>query len=114
MSETPRPWRASRTDMGSYHLDGSHFANIYAKDPEGRTHMGRPLPLVVAECRGPNLRANAALIVRAVNAHDDLLDALTRLWAWTTAMHQPSDRPAKMEKTVLEALKLAEGGSDGS
>jgi hypothetical protein len=59
---------------------GGQKAIVIADDSKSKTHM-----LVVAECpemskgNGPQEEANAAFIVKACNAHDDLVAALKRM-----------------------------------
>ena len=63
-ASTPRPWVVAQTTMG----------------PCIETEHEEPVIFAVGFAGRPSIRnANAALIVRAVNCHDELVDALERL-----------------------------------
>ena len=80
MAHTPTPWGKRRALRP---VDGEYDCGIWA-EIEDRPH-------VIAECYGrvsdtirPDAEANAAFIVRAVNAHEALVEALNRLERWST------------------------------
>jgi hypothetical protein len=75
---TPGPWKAGRSDMTSYELEGGPFKNVYAADERGGVHhvTGETLPYVVARGEGDECHANATLIARARTLLPELADAL--------------------------------------
>jgi hypothetical protein len=80
---TPTPWRASRARKSSNF--GAYVAFVQTSDP----------PSVLAKVSGGPTddrevaEANAAFIVRAVNAHDDLVKALELIEVDLTAGDMP-------------------------
>ena len=59
-----------------------------------------------------NLQANAEFIVRACNAHDDLLEALKNLYAISEPLHHEDDLVwFECKKQVKAAISKAEGGA---
>ena len=102
MSEpTPRPWT-----LNYLTIDGEPFAYHIA----GAKH-GSSLP-VIEYTDGSDRRLNdqeqadLELIVRAVNAHDELVEALSGLVAYVYATTTPDGRPSDWERgaRVLRAL----------
>jgi hypothetical protein len=73
---TPTPWRVSPTGMSvwSGDQDADSFTRICIR-PEGK----------VSAKENEEWPANAAFIVRACNAHDDLVSALQK---WAVFMHE--------------------------
>jgi hypothetical protein len=66
---TPRPWATNDRRVESQHNHG------WANDG-----------WIIAQCEGPDAEANAALIVRAVNSFDAMLEALSDLRATSEKM----------------------------
>jgi hypothetical protein len=83
MSEnhTPTPWQAR----------GLHISMPVTP--------GQPHPYVVA--KGPNARANIAFIVRACNAHADLVKALEAIASCES--HHPDDVVAIARSALIKA-----------
>jgi hypothetical protein len=83
-THTPTPWRVVEND-GAY-VKASYLARLRI---ETAPESGRDLclALVITDTSELNNRANADFIVRAVNSHDDLLEALKAvtetLASWT-------------------------------
>ena len=64
---TPRPWQVSRSNAGAI---PPHFQPLEIIGRGGNASVAAQLGI------GPEANANAALIVKAVNAHDSLVEAL--------------------------------------
>ena len=62
---------------------------------------------LVARCHGPEHKANAALIVKAVNAHADLLEALKGLLNFD--LEPQDDLARRYIEAAKETVKRAEG-----
>ncbi len=98
MNATPRPWNAQYDDNGFYFIDAP----------------GRPSPYIAATGgEGEADKANAALIVRAVNSHEALVDLARNVGGLSLDIDGMS--PAAMRQTIREyrdqaraALNLAE------
>ena len=82
---TAGPWTAGRSDMLSYHGDGSGpFKNVYAPDPNGTIHLGERLDAIVCEAFDAvrvDCRDNAEFIAHARTALPAALDEIDRLEA---------------------------------
>jgi hypothetical protein len=101
-AHTPTPWKHVYERI----LDSKGMpVSLYHEDPDGRTPSGEALE---------QIRANAAYIVRAVNAHEELLeaakDALEGL-----ACYSPTQwaRPYVPEPQRIEKLKQAIAKAEG-
>lgn len=108
---TPGEWRPGRPDMfdlgpGS----GAELAkSIYVDDPRGGFHhvTGARLPMEVARAHGETEEecwANAELIVRAVNSHGALVEALRAVCDSGVMLAE------SIEALVCAARAAAEGG----
>jgi len=78
-SITPGPWIPGRPDMQSYDAGtGEAFTNVYADDPQGRIHLGEPLPYTIARVHNESGRnkADAEFIGFAPSDIAFLLDQL--------------------------------------
>lgn len=103
---TPRPWRIKPYEYRKRGQSYRRNAAIIAEDGHW----------IATEICGHNLQgssqANAALIVRAVNAHDALAEALTLALPYVeSALEDQGYKPGvvdRMTKTIRAALKLAE------
>ena len=92
---TPRPWTRGRWVWDAYAR--REVPSIFAGGATvAQLHVAPITPFEEAE-------ANAALIVRAVNAHEKLVEALKVVHARRIAW------PAEVEALVVEALRAAEG-----
>jgi len=100
---TPRPWSVSRNNAGAI---PPHF-----QPPEILGRGGHAC--VAAQLgNGPEAEANAALIVRAVNSHDKLVEALTELESIAHRMggeHPRFDTLNNATGKAIAALALARG-----
>ena len=65
-THTPTPWEVSALDYWSIVGDGKHIADCRVQDER-----------TIGRSRDHESEANAELIVRAVNAHEALVSALT-------------------------------------
>jgi hypothetical protein len=90
---------------------GEPFASVYADDPEGEMHMGERLPRTIARTFGPDCKATAQRIVRAVNAHDDLVAALKALMRKRRIYAK--DRAAFDAGPEMEAARAAVAKAEG-
>lgn len=70
-----------------------------------------PPPYVGHTNFGDESKANAELIIRAVNAHDDLVGALKAVARWLETSDQAMDArgSADIDRRVHKALDLVEG-----
>lgn len=94
MSHTPTPWKAFRS------TDGHVYIGIGDKDGGGIADAGFGMWR-----DGPEREANAELIVRAVNAHDELIecvkaalnmvdgDGMPPNWDWLRATVKSAGQP---------------------
>lgn len=109
---TPGPWHAyalrhaDKSPVYGYQIrDAAH--NILATLAEYGMHAGAPLSPVTRE-------ANAAFIVRACNAHDDLVAALEMLVKWGAASglgNSPRSKQWTMFESARATLAKAKGES---
>jgi hypothetical protein len=79
---TPRPWRINgREIIGA---EGTGYARVIAILAHGYVSPAPPFDYLDTEHRKDRdvVEANAELIVRAVNSHQDMLDALTDALPW--------------------------------
>lgn len=83
-AHSPTPWVANGVKI------------TVANDP---TIFERLITEVCGECAGTQDRANAAHIVRCVNAHEELLEALERTSVFALEL---MDRAAKIDRMLLE------------
>ncbi len=101
VEHTPGPWHVER---GQSLADGTHACDVMAPDLDINANKGDLI--VIASYITP---ANAALIVRAVNAHDDLLAAAEQVIAWAEACDGNLDTPqgddalAKLQTAINKA-----------
>lgn len=107
MSEaTPRPWRVDPnhpTDVQD--ASGREILSCIWKDEVGDTWVIRG---IIAAQSEDERDANAALIVRAVNAHDDLIVALEGARAWVAQyLDLPGHRDAAQSRLRLIDAALA-------
>jgi len=65
----------------------------------------RPAKWTQASHGEPNTQANAAFIVRAVNAHDELLEALKETFVLASLLFKPANVPQKNEAILARAYK---------
>lgn len=72
---TPTPYASKRA---GYATDGEYDHCIYAEIDGKRRVIAEVFGRVSEDCR-PDAEANAAFIVRACNAHDELVEALEEL-----------------------------------
>jgi hypothetical protein len=96
MKHTPAPWEA-RGEKGNYEW------NVVAPDDDDLSE-----PWHIAEChdgaKGCSAEANARFIVRAVNAHDDLVAALRCLLNATMYRDHPAE-----SQMAIDAIAKATG-----
>lgn len=100
---TPTPWRAAQTRASEVIWADSIIAILW----DGSGTIG-------CAAATETDRANAALIVRAVNAHDALVRALRETKAWIETLRTVNrDRSLPgmeaLERRTDAALRLAEG-----
>lgn len=105
---TPTPWRIEAVARGAFSILAGNqptaIAETYEPNQSMRVWTGADDP-----------RANAAFIVRAVNAHDALVEALSELLANHVALVECGDCgnwDVETEKEVIQAraaLSLAKG-----
>lgn len=106
MAHTPTPWFLAAKKRGGVKTV------IMADEPEASSKY----MMIVAECvgisrgDGPVEGANAAFIVLAVNAHDDLVTALRKAREWAdmaTQYNRVADRASADLDTIDAALAKA-------
>ena len=122
---TPTPWKADPGVRGGLiddHLvyitirgQGRSVSSVscYGRKADG-SHAGRPLKYSGGHSRSvpeSECRANADFIVRACNAHEELLDAATMLVARTPNVI-PGDMIFRAVKALRAAIAKAEGRDD--
>jgi hypothetical protein len=96
---TPVPWKYI-TNVGP--------TRALIVEPDGTTIM---------ECHAnvgsrSTFAANAALIVKAVNCHQVLVDALRELFATVTVGRERFDNPYEPNTICYSAVQQAEGGTE--
>jgi hypothetical protein len=72
-SATPAPWMSGRTDMLFFDEQGQ-LKNVYGPHTHPHHVTGKPVRIEVAQARGENCMADAALIAEAISALPRLLD----------------------------------------
>jgi hypothetical protein len=95
---TPTPWRDCAPPSNF------HKGKIFIRPANGE----RLIAIVSGEMQQDEIRANAAFIVRAVNTHDDLVEALKDLLDGT------GDMTAERIEKARAALRKGEGGVAGA
>jgi hypothetical protein len=98
-THTPTPW-----ELGSVTTVCLHTDEMIESPTDGFVAAGDDCDI---EVKGTNAPANAAFIVRAVNAHDDLVKALEEIAAWAELPKTTVSRAAIGDK-ARAALRLAE------
>lgn len=105
---TPRPWsiRTSRDASHDVGITAAGLNNVLAETFADIRHRG--------ERSAIEARANADLIVAAVNTHDRLVDVLTEVMGWISNW-DPSfihdDEWTETQQRVEEILELAKKGA---
>lgn len=104
MSATPRPWlRAGKYVWKS----GKKNANVCAC---GEPHKGDFVDYTELSISSPDFeeaQANAALIVRAVNAHDDLVETLRDIEGMIAGCPDVPQNPDSLVQMVLAHARAA-------
>jgi hypothetical protein len=96
MSEhSPLPWRVFT------HPSGTKLVGVGGKDGQGILDAG----FGVWAWEDPQGMANAALIVRAVNAHAQLVAALEEIAGMGPNTKYPSSTPISVARAALASLK---------
>ncbi|MDP2358687.1 MAG: hypothetical protein Q8M31_21890 [Beijerinckiaceae bacterium] len=99
-NSTPRPWKTSLPDETLIHAeDGSQVAITFQGDDDYEANYMR-------------LSADAELIVRAVNAHGDMLAALKDMF-FNSLHGNGLDAHHKARDRARAAIAKAEGRADG-
>jgi hypothetical protein len=86
MSATPRPWK-TRKGFSSDTIE------IFAPNPKIKKPF-QPTAIAVVEADTPEGKANAKIIVRAVNCHDDLVALAEACLEWIDAVPKNTVLPA--------------------
>jgi hypothetical protein len=93
MSEhSPLPWK----------IDGANTSNFGSQI---KTASKVKASRVACRLGGPDRDANAALIVRAVNAHAMLVAALEEIAGLSSTSPYPSSTPIFVARSILASLK---------
>ena len=106
---SPRPWRPGRTDIESFDAYGDPFANIYADSEKATPAVAAGIPVLVARVYGGDARAKAALIVKAVNSHAVLVEALEAALAEYKQREWTDPASGGPAAKMRDALALARG-----
>jgi len=99
-THTPTPWSVSALDYWSIVGDGKHIADCRVQDER-----------TIGRSRDHESEANAALIVRAVNAHEALVGALESVAQAFAVEHIAEVIPPSVATKVKAALRAAKGES---
>lgn len=103
---TPGPWRAGQTSSGAF-IEVTYTTEQGVVEPIATCHQ---ISLPRSSDQRAQAKANAEFIVRACNAHDDLLAALEALF--TEAGEHAIDcgiEFAALEQARLAIAKVAKG-----
>lgn len=108
MNATPRPWRKDGEQVSPLRTGAGIEATVYLV---GGDDSENPTIFVSSHCATKQEReqfhANAALIVRAVNAHDDLLAACERVALYKDELFALGYAP--LAQKCIEAIAKAKG-----
>jgi len=114
---TPRPWKLDRRNGSWAIYPASEDYNCLSGMSEwaivdsGKKGYKVPGPHGDEWTLPPETVANAALIVRAVNAHDGLVDCVEACHAWiTTKMYPPLN---SHETAMVELMQVALAAAKG-
>lgn len=105
MTHTPTPWNVSTWDDGSTHIEADDYILADMNGNGGGKRIEGFIP--VAE-----RKANAAFIIRAVNAHDELLKCAKTFRRFILSFYEGEDddmAPTDTLKAVEIAIAKAEG-----
>jgi hypothetical protein len=102
---TARPWQVVR-NHGAY-VKAPELA-VYRIDTAPESGRDMALALVITDTPELNNKTNAQFIVRAVNAHDALLEALKAARDYLYDVGRDTDMAPTMDK-IEAAINLAEG-----
>lgn len=92
-AHTPLPWKVIEHSTFVH----SVFGNVCAcGDPHASGYVGYTEPDIGSQYLGEAV-ANAALIVRAVNSHADMLAQLKAAERWLSGMHSETDEGEEHE-----------------
>lgn len=103
VGHTPTPWTRHTTITGAAHLYGARGKSVARMSGGGKYEAHR---LAEAE-------ANAALIVRAVNAHAELIEALknAKYYIQNLTPNTALDGSRLIQRNIDTAIALAERGA---
>lgn len=94
-SHTPTPWRTNGATITAYGAWGLTIASCRSRQDPVNAHPG------LAAKTTAEAGANAAFIVRACNAHDELLEALRRAELSTVQIRMAADIGDKTLKAKI-------------
>ncbi len=96
MKHTPTPWRHARAVSGHQAIYDADGKELLVRFGEGQDEFWK---------QPKNAKANAAFVVRAVNAHDGLVAALKNVAMDMESMRQDA-QSASVRHCASESLKL--------
>ncbi len=122
MSETkhtPTPWETSDHKDGTWVLKGRTYrgCKIIHQLPQAGANTIRAICMLPPDEGGPKSatnNANAAFIVRAVNAHDELVAACARTAEWIVANSALGNMSMLQPEVPVNMLRAAIAKAEGS
>ena len=101
------PWEFSADDK----LNSQRAFGIVRSLPEGESQEPGHTEVIAEVCAGPTAESDATFIVRACNAHDDLLAACRAVLARLDLEPEGAIFPCSAQREMLRAAIAKAGGA---